>query len=109
MRVNLLFVCSRNQWRSPTAEVVCNKLPGVQARSAGTASAARVRVSEELLLWADIVFAMEHKHKQVLQAQFATAMQGKKVVVLDIPDEYTYMDDELVLMIEDSVLPYLPQ
>jgi len=60
--LKLLFICSRNQWRSPTAERLFIGVPGVEARSAGTEPGARVRVTAGLLGWADRIFVMERKH-----------------------------------------------
>lgn len=94
--VNLLFVCSRNQWRSPTAEQVWRKHPGVFVRSAGTSPNARHQVSAADLHWADVIFVMEEKHKSRLMAEFRRIMERKPIHVLDIPDEYKYMDPELV-------------
>lgn len=100
---NLLFICSRNQWRSPTAETVWQKRSGYQARSAGTSPRARKTVSAKDIQWADIIFVMEKKHKQRLCAQFSRLLQYKPLHVLDIPDEYRYMDAELVEILEQSV------
>jgi len=105
--LNILFICSRNQWRSPTAEAVYKNTEGVTAKSAGTSSSARTRVNESLIRWADIVFVMEDKHKKILQSQFHTAIQNKQLVVMHIPDEYQYMDAELIDMIQDIVNPYI--
>ena len=44
MRTKLLFICSRNQWRSPTAEDLFRDHAEYEARSAGTSDSARVRV-----------------------------------------------------------------
>jgi predicted protein tyrosine phosphatase len=63
---NLLFICSKNQWRSPTAELLFKNHPTHQARSAGTSDKARIRISQKLIDWGDIVFVMERKHKQLL-------------------------------------------
>jgi len=76
--MNLLFICSRNQWRSPTAETIYKKVQGINARSAGTEPSARTRVSEQLLVWADMIFVMEHKHKTRLKNSFAHALKAKK-------------------------------
>lgn len=57
--------------------------------------------------WADIIFAMEKKHKQRLTEKFPSNMQGKQLIVLDIPDEYQYMDEELVEILKASVSTYL--
>jgi predicted protein tyrosine phosphatase len=101
--IHVLFVCSRNQWRSPTAEQVWRKHPRVQARSAGTSPNARHAVSADDVAWADVIFAMEEKHKSRLMAAYRRVIGGKPVHVLDIADEYRYMDPELVQQIETSV------
>ncbi|GGP23843.1 low molecular weight protein tyrosine phosphatase family protein [Silvimonas iriomotensis] len=105
---NVLFICSRNQWRSPTAEQIWRNTPGLQVRSAGTSASARRRVSADDLRWADLVFVMEHSHKARLKADFAAELAGKTVHVLDIPDEYRYMDPELVDILHSAVTPWLP-
>ena len=101
--MKLLFICSRNQWRSPTAEAIYRNVDGVEARSAGTEPSARVRVSAKMIEWADVIYAMEHKHKKRLIENFPAETATKKIIVLDIPDEYQYMDEELVAMIRESV------
>ena len=102
-RLKVLFVCSRNQWRSPTAEQVWRRHPGVSARSAGTSSSARRKVSADDIQWADVILVMEEKHKSRLVAEFTRMLADKPVHVLDIPDEYKFMDPELVEMLEHSV------
>ena len=91
-----LFVCSRNRWRSPTAERLFDGAPGIQARSAGTEAGARVRVNARLLGWADVIFCMERRHLQRLRERLPDALEGKEIHVLDIPDDYGFMDPELV-------------
>lgn len=91
-----LFVCSRNQWRSPTAEHLWRRHPQVSVRSAGTSPNARHRVSIEDIEWADVILVMEEKHKSRLMAEFTRMLEGKPIHVLDIPDEYKYMDPELI-------------
>lgn len=105
--MNALFICSRNQWRSPTAETVFRRYPNVQARSAGTSPNARHTVSIDDIAWADKIFVMEQKHKSRLLAQFPRALQYKGMIVLDIPDDYRYMDEELIEILKVSVVPYL--
>lgn len=105
--LNILFVCSRNQWRSPTAEQIFRKFPGISARSAGTSANARKHVSVDDVRWADLILVMEDKHKSRLVAEFARLLVGKRIHVLDIPDEYKYMDPELVLQLKDAVDPFL--
>lgn len=105
--MNLLFVCSRNQWRSPTAETVWRKCPGVNVRSAGTSPRARRTISLADVRWADVIFAMEQKHRNRLVAEYTRALEHKPIHVLDIPDDYNYMDPELVDMLGDMVGAYL--
>jgi environmental stress-induced protein Ves/predicted protein tyrosine phosphatase len=100
---NVLFVCSRNQWRSPTAEQIWRKHPLVTARSGGTSTGAKHKVSADDVHWADVIFVMEEKHKARLAAEFPRHLQHKAVYVLDIPDDYTYMDPELVELLETTV------
>ncbi len=102
-KINVLFVCSRNQWRSPTAEQLFRRHPHVNARSGGTSPKAKHPVNEQDLAWADVVMVMEQKHKSRLMADFSDALRYKPLHVLDIPDEYAYMDAELVEMLEQSV------
>ena len=104
---NVLFICSRNQWRSPTAEEVWRKHPDINARSAGTSPKARRTVSSSDIRWADVIFVMEQKHKNRLKAEFTRMLEHKPLHVLDIPDEYKYMDDELIKELEISVAVYL--
>ena len=107
--MNLLFICSMNQWRSPTAEKVFQNLHGINTRSAGISSKARQTVSHKDIKWADIIFVMENKHKQRLKADFRQEINFKKIYVLDIPDEYKFMDEELVEVLNQTVKPILKE
>ena len=100
-------MCSRNQWRSPTAEKLCAGRPGVEARSAGTEPSARVRVNADHLAWADLVFCMERRHLQRLRERFPDALAGKQVICLDIPDDYGFMDPELVELLDAALAEFL--
>jgi predicted protein tyrosine phosphatase len=100
---NVLFICSRNQWRSPTAEQVFRRHPALLVRSAGTSPNARRTVSADDIAWADVILVMEEKHKSRLKAQFGRLLSGAAMHVLDIPDDYKYMDPELVEQLETAV------
>ncbi len=104
---NILFICSKNQWRSPTAEAVWRNHPDLNVRSAGTSASAKKAVSAKDIEWADIIFAMEQKHKKRLKQQFAIQLEHIPLHVLDIPDDYPYMDPELIQILEESVGSYL--
>lgn len=101
--MNVLFVCSRNQWRSPTAEKVWRSHPGLSVRSGGTSASARRRVTESDLRWAEVVIVMEDEHKARLRADFRRVLGDKPIHVLGIPDEYRFMDPELVEELRRSV------
>lgn len=105
--INLLFVCSKNQWRSPTGEKIYRDHPLVNSRSAGTASSARHQVTLADIKWADLILPMERKHAQRLRADFPEAVQFKDLVVLDIPDDFKFMDPELIKLIRTEVDPLL--
>jgi protein-tyrosine phosphatase len=106
--VNILFVCSRNKWRSATAESIYKNNQEHIVRSGGTSPSAVVRVSAKNIFWADLIFVMEKKHKQILIRKFPDEAGQKKIVVLGIEDKYEYMDTELIEIIKRSVEPYLP-
>jgi len=98
--LKLLFVCSRNRWRSPTAERVFRDREGIEARSAGTSPKAKRRISERDLDWADLTFVMEKRHRTMIVERFGSR---PNIVVLGIPDEYELMDPELVEMLRVQV------
>jgi predicted protein tyrosine phosphatase len=103
----LLFVCSRNRIRSLTAERIFSSLPGVHVRSAGTQPDARIVVTEGHIGWADIIFLMEKSHLNRVRLKFPEALQGKQTVTLLIPDEYVYMQPELIDELTTQVSRYV--
>ena len=105
--MKLLFICSRNRLRSPTAEAIFADDRGIEAASAGTSVDADTPVSADLIEWADIVFAMERVHQRRLLERFGSLLKEKRVVVLGIPDEYKYMDPQLVETLRRKVSPHL--
>jgi protein-tyrosine phosphatase len=105
--VNILFVCSRNQWRSPTAETIYKNRSDLNVKSAGTEPSARNKLTAKTIHWADLIFVMEKKHKQRMVEKFPFETQQKEIIILHIPDEYTYMDDELIEDIQTKVDVYI--
>ena len=104
----ILFICAKNQLRSPTAEHVFASYPGVETDSAGVNHDAEVPVSEEQLHWADVIVVMESRHQAKLRRGFGHALKGKRVVCLDIPDDYDYMAPELVTLLGKRAGRFLP-
>ena len=95
-----LFVCSRNRLRSPTAEHVFSSWPDVETDSAGLAADAETPLDLDQIEWAEVMFVMERQHKAKLIKTFGPYLKGKRIVCLDIPDRYGFMDPELVALLE---------
>lgn len=102
-RTHLLFVCARNQWRSPTGEQLYRNDPRVAVRSRGVSPKARQRLTASDLEWADLVLVMESEHRARLRQQFPEEGRDATIHVLDIPDDYAFMDEELVVLLKESV------
>ena len=105
---NFLFVCSQNKLRSPTAEQIFADEQGVNTLSAGTNRDAESPLTEELVEWADIIFVMERQHRNKLQKKFRKALKDQSVVVLSIPDDYEYMDPDLIDILKAKMRRWLP-
>ena len=92
----MLFVCSRNQLRSPTAEQVFSKWAGIEVASAGLDPKCGAPVTPELLAWADVILVMERHHRNKLLKQFRANIKNQKIVVLGVTDDFEYMAPRLV-------------
>ena len=99
----VLFVCSQNRLRSPTAERIFANREGLETASAGLNKGADVPLSPELIAWADVIFVMERAHRVKLANKFKPYLKYKRIVCLDIPDEYEYMEPALVKLLEQKV------
>jgi predicted protein tyrosine phosphatase/ubiquinone/menaquinone biosynthesis C-methylase UbiE len=106
-KTKILFVCSQNKWRSLTAQKICEKVSGYSVRSAGTEKGARIRVTEGLVGWADVIFVMEKKHSDRLHSKFPESLEGKQLICLQIPDNYQYMEPELVELLQAKLSSYM--
>lgn len=98
--LRVLFLCSRNRRRSPTAEQVFGGYPGVETASAGLADDADEVGGPEHLAWAGLIIVMEPVHRRRLQQRFGSQLRRTRVAVLDIPDKYEFMDPDLVVLLE---------
>ena len=103
----VLFICSQNRLRSPTAEQVFADRPGLECSSAGTNHDAENPLTAELVEWADTIFVMEQRHKRKLSSKFQKQLKGKRVVCLGIPDDYEFMQPGLVELLHRKVEPHL--
>ena len=103
----VLFICSRNQLRSPTAEQVFSRWPGIEVASAGLDAKCKEPVSPELLDWAEVIFVMERHHRNKLLKQFRASIKNQKIIVLGITDDYEFMEPRLVRLFEVLVPRHL--
>lgn len=108
MPQHVLFICSQNRLRSPTAEQVFASWPGIETASAGLNHDAENALTPELLDWADIVFVMERAQRNKLAAKFKAQLRRQRVICLEIPDDYDYMAPELVQLLQARVPRHLP-
>lgn len=103
-----LFVCSQNRLRSPTAEQVFSARTDIVVASAGTNNDAENPLTSELIEWADFLVVMERSHRNKVQNRFRSALGNKRIICLDIPDEYEFMDPGLVRLLEARMIRHLP-
>ncbi|MCV2355396.1 low molecular weight protein tyrosine phosphatase family protein [Paucibacter sp. B2R-40] len=105
--LHVLFICSQNKLRSPTAEQVFSNWPGVECTSAGTNKGAENPLTSELVEWADLILVMEKQHQRKLTEKFRAQLCCKRVACLGIADNYAFMEDALVELLQRKVKPYL--
>lgn len=104
---HVLFLCSRNRLRSPTAEQVFGAWPHLEVDSAGLADDAETVLTAEQLDWAELIVVMEATHRRRLKARHRSRLRGKMVICLDIPDRYAFMQPELVELLLKKAGPLL--
>lgn len=102
LKPHILFVCGRNQWRSPTAERIYQNDMRIFVRSAGISEQSPHRISAADIAWADLILVMEERYAQAIRTQFRRSMLPL-IKSLDIPDEYGFMDAELIELIRSGV------
>ena len=104
-RQRVLFVCTANALRSRTAEEIFKNRNNLEVKSAGTHNIADVKVTKELIHWADRIFVMELHHKKHLLRLDPESKY--KIIVLNIPDIYDFMDPQLIEILQDKVPHFL--
>ena len=103
----LLFICGANKLRSPTAEHIFSTWVDAETDSAGLNSISEQQLPSEQVEWADIIFVMEKSQRSKVSTRFRKYLKGKRIVCLDIPDNYAFMEPELVRLLEARVRPFL--
>jgi predicted protein tyrosine phosphatase len=104
----VLFLCRYNRMRSPTAERIFSKRTDLDVRSAGTAPNALARVNAQMLEWADLIFIMDDQQRRALRRRFAGHPALGRLICLDIPDVYSFLQPELISLLQARTAPHLP-
>ncbi|SHJ65039.1 Predicted protein tyrosine phosphatase [Rubritalea squalenifaciens DSM 18772] len=99
----VLFVCGRNQWRSPTGEKLYENDQRMLVRSAGLRASSRRKLAAADIEWADVIFVMEAEQMKRIREGYRDLLGGIQLVNLEIPDEYQYMDPELIELLRAGV------
>jgi predicted protein tyrosine phosphatase len=102
-RIHVLFVCGRNQKRSPTAHKLFQSDPRLSVKSAGTSDSSKRTIQYSDLLWADLILVMESKYESRIRSRFADFDTFPKFKSLDIPDDFEFMSEDLVDLLVPSV------
>ena len=103
----LLFICRQNRRRSATAERLFGKRADLDVRSAGTAPDALARVNVNMLNWAEVIFIMDDEQRHWLETTFPQHPALARVVCLNIPDDFTFLQPELVELLQQRVPQHL--
>ncbi|MCG7852083.1 MAG: hypothetical protein MIO92_06140 [Methanosarcinaceae archaeon] len=103
----VLFLCNQNRLRSPTAEAVFRENPILEVKSAGVDKDTSVPINLELLEWADIIFVMEKRQRNIIHKKFKDIYKKKRIVCMYIPDDYDYMDPDLIQLLKERLPQYV--
>lgn len=101
-KIKILVICSRNKKRSLTAEKIYTNDQRVEVRSVGTSPSARRKIQKSDIDWAHIVLFMENKHREITVQLFGKDTLPRSIV-LDIEDEFEYMDLELIKRLKSEI------
>ncbi len=97
----VLTVCSAGCLRSPTAANVLHNEYGYNTRSAGLEEEyAIIPVTARLLMWADEIVCMESWQTQEIDVMLNVMGIQRRIVCLNIDDNFSYMQPELVDLIK---------
>jgi len=101
-RPNILVVCGRNKKRSRTAESIFKNDNRFNIRSVGLSPKSNRKISEKDLNWADLIFVMETEHRAKIWGMFRH-IELSPIEIMNIPDDYEFMDNELVELLTDGI------
>lgn len=99
-KMKILFVCTINRMRSATAHKIFEHDNRFEVKSAGTDISANTVLTTELMEWADTIVVMEKNHRSFIRSKQPFYYNSKRIVCLYIPDEYEYMQSELITILK---------
>lgn len=100
-----LCVCSAGLLRSPTIAKVLSAHYNYNVRACGTDQEyALIPISTALLHWADLVVFADREHYEDVREYMNS---GKRHIILDLPDDYSYDDEQLVQLVREKLKNYL--
>ncbi len=102
IRPNILVVCAKNKKRSRTAEFIFKNDDRFNIRSAGLSPKSDRKISENDLNWADLVFVMESEQRTKIRDLYKH-IELSKIEILNIADDYEFMNEELVEMLTERI------
>ena len=102
-RIKILFVCTVNRMRSATAHKIFESDPRFEVDSAGIDQSADTVLEPEHLAWADAIVVMEKSHRSFIREKYPEYYDKRKIVCLYIPDDYDFMQPELIAILKSKV------
>ncbi len=66
-----------------------------------------MKLTAGLIGWADLVFCMERKHTDRVRERFPAELGDKPLITLRIPDDFTFMDPELIDLLRTELSAHL--
>lgn len=104
-KTRILFVCTANINRSPTAEALFAKNAKYETASCGIHLMSNVPISKSAIEWAEHIICMENYHRDFICQNFPEA-KDKPMYVLDIPDRYGHGDLTLIDLLKNRMSEY---
>ncbi|VVB76482.1 Uncharacterised protein [Candidatus Tiddalikarchaeum anstoanum] len=102
---NLLFLCNQGRCRSKTAAYLFNdrfrtKYAGIYAKADNSTEDRTLK--EDYVKWADLIFVMQFDHVDFLNNNYPLLISNK-IINLDIPDKFYFLQPELVTILNYKV------
>ncbi len=107
MKKKILFVCTYNEIRSKTAEIIFKKYKSIEVKSCGLDRSANTVCNKNSYLWADIIIVMEEVHKKIIEEKYPEFKN--KIKVINVPSNYYFMETELIELLKIKVKKVLEE